>query len=456
MVSFTHDGEGTPESHWRTWEQDRGPGDDLQIEELFDGRLPSRFILLAAHPDDETLGAGGLLSRLARDGVQCDVVVLTDGEASHPSSPTYSPGQLAELRRSEVANALQVLAPAVHLTFEGLPDGGITAGDVVTVLARELGDGETTRTLVAAPWRHDGHTDHDAVGLAAAQVCRERGIALLEYPIWLWHWGTAEEQAEQLAGLALYQLDAGDHARKGSALATHVSQTLPLSDAPGDEVLLTPGVLEHFGRTFESFFVSGGQSAFERLHRDRADPWEVAERFYEQRKRALTIASLPRHRFRRTLEIGSSVGALTKDLAAVSDTLLALDTSETAVRRTNEAVIMHAAAGARLATVPRDWPREDGPFDLIVLSETGYFLASDQLDEVIRLIGRSLDDDGVLVLCHWRHPIEGWELDGDTVHRRVRERSGLATLALHTEEDFLLEVLVPPPAASVARREGLV
>ncbi|MHA7282031.1 PIG-L family deacetylase [Arthrobacter sp. TMS2-4] len=455
-MSFTHDGEGTPESHWRTWEQDREPGGDLQIEELFDGRLPSRFVLLAAHPDDETLGAGGLLARLARDGVPCDVVVLSDGEASHPSSPTYSPRQLAELRRSEVTNALQVLAPAARITFEGLPDGGITPEDVAAVLARELDDGETARLLVAAPWRHDGHTDHEAAGAAAAQFCSERSITLLEYPIWLWHWATAEEQAEQLTDLSLHHLGADDHARKGSALATHVSQTQPLSDAPGDEVLLTPGVLEHFRRSFEAFFVTGVSSSFERLHRDRADPWEVAERFYEQRKRALTIAALPRRRFCRTLEIGSSVGALTRDLAAVSDNLLALDTSETAVRRTNEAVIQHVAASARLATVPRDWPREDGPFDLIVLSETGYFLSSDQLDEVIRLIGASLDDDGVLVLCHWRHPIEGWELDGDAVHQRVRDRSGLITLSLHTEEDFLLEVLVPAPALSVARREGLV
>ncbi|PPB49763.1 hypothetical protein C4K88_08870 [Arthrobacter pityocampae] len=456
MVSFTHDGEGTPESHWRTWEHDREPGGDLQVEELFDGRLPSRFILLAAHPDDETLGAGGLLSRLARDGVRCDVVVLSDGEASHPSSPTHSPQQLAELRRTEVTNALQVLAPAARLIFEGLPDGGVTPGDVAAVLARELDDDETARTLVAAPWRHDGHADHDAVGAAAAQFCSDRAITLLEYPVWLWHWGTAEEQADQLADLSLYHLGAEEHARKGSALATHVSQTLPLSDAPGDEVLLTPGVLEHFSRSFEAFFVTGVPSAFERLHRDRPDPWEVAERFYEQRKRALTIAGLPRPRFCRTLEIGSSVGALTRDLAAVSDNLLALDTSETAVRRTNEAVIQHAAAYARLATVPRDWPREDGPFDLIVLSETGYFLSSDQLDEVIRLIRASLDDDGVLVLCHWRHPVEGWELDGDTVHQRVREQSGLTTLSLHTEEDFLLEILVPAPAMSVARREGLV
>ncbi|WP_307081220.1 bifunctional PIG-L family deacetylase/class I SAM-dependent methyltransferase [Arthrobacter agilis] len=455
-MSFTHDGEGTPEAHWRLWEQERRPGDDLQVESLFDGRLPTRFLLLAAHPDDETLGAGALLARLTRDGVRCDVVVLTDGEASHPSSPTHSPGRLAELRRREVADAVQLLAPAARLSFEGLPDGRLRPEDVAAVLLRELGDGDDTLTLVAAPWRRDGHADHDAVGRAAADVCGGRDIALLEYPIWLWHWGTAEDQAADLDALSLHRLAAEDQERKAAALATHVSQTVPLSDAAGDEVLLAPAVLEHFSRNFESFFVTAGSSTFERLHRDTADPWEVAERFYEQRKRALTLAVLPRRRFRRTLEVGCSVGALTRELAAVSDSLLALDTSETAVRRTNEALITNPAATARLATVPRDWPHEDGPFDLVVLSETGYFLSSDQLDDVVRRITGSLDEDGVLLLCHWRHPIEGWELDGDAVHDRVRRTSGLVTLALHTEEDFLLEVLVPAPAASVARREGLL
>ncbi|WP_104180250.1 bifunctional PIG-L family deacetylase/class I SAM-dependent methyltransferase [Arthrobacter sp. B0490] len=456
MVSFTHDGEGTPEALWRAWEQEREPGNDLQVEALFDGRLPTRFLLLAAHPDDETLGAGALLARLAREGVRCDVVVLTDGDASHPSSPTYSPHQLAELRRREVADAVQVLAPAAHVSFEGLPDGRLRQEDVTAALLRALGDGDDTRTLVAAPWRQDGHPDHEAVGRAAADVCRGRDIPLLEYPIWLWHWGSPSDRTAELDALSLHRLSTEDQARKTSALATHTSQVLPLSDAPGDEVLLAPAVLEHFSRNFESFFVTAGSSTFERLHRDTADPWQVAERFYEQRKRALTMASLPRRRFGRTLEVGCSVGALTRELATVSDSLLALDTSETAVRRTSEALIMTPAATARLATVPRDWPRGEGPFDLVVLSETGYFLSSDQLDEVIRLIRASLDDDGVLLLCHWRHPIEGWELDGDAVHDRIRRTSGLTTLALHTEEDFVLEVLVPAPARSVARREGLL
>ncbi len=456
MVTFTHHDQGTPESRWRRWEEQRGNGQELQIEALFDGRLPTRFILLAAHPDDETLGAGGLLARLARDGVRCDVVVLTDGESSHPSSTTHPPQRLADLRREEVVTALQLLAPAAQVTFAGLPDGGLLEADAAEVLGRTLADGEATRTLVAAPWRHDGHPDHDAAGRAAAAVCRASDTPLVEYPIWLWHWGTPEEQTDQLAELSLYVLNSGDVALKEAALTSHASQVLPLSDAPGDEVLLTPQVLEHFARSFESFFVTEGASTFERLHRDEADPWKVAERFYERRKRALTIASLPRPRFHRVLEVGCSVGALAQELSSVSDVLLALDTSETAVRRTNEALSTSAAATARLATVPRDWPRGDGPFDLIVLSETGYFLSSDQLDEVIRQITTSLDEDGVLLLCHWRHPIEGWQLDGDGVHERVRELSGLTTLSLHTEEDFLLEVFGRALGGSVARRDGLL
>lgn len=456
MVSFTHGEDGTPESSWRTWEQDRGAGEELQVEALFDGRLPSRLLLVAAHPDDETLGAGGLLSRLARDGVRCDVVVLTDGEASHPSSPTHSPQRLAEIRRQEVRSAVQLLAPAADVHFAGLSDGALTEADVVPVLRRELDRGEANRTLVAVPWREDGHADHEAAGRAAAAVCRESDTPMLEYPIWLWHWGSAEDHGDRLAELSLFRPGGDDLVRKASALATHVSQTLPLSAEPGDEVLLTRGVLEHFERDFESFFVTPGSSTFERLHQDKADPWEVAARFYERRKRALTIAALPRPRFCRTLEVGCSIGALTRELAEVSDNLLALDTSETAVRRTNEVLSTSVAASARLATVPHDWPRQEGPFDLVVVSETGYFLSSEQLDEVIDLIRADLDDDGVLVLCHWRHPIEGWELDGETVHERVRARSGLETLVLHTEEDFLLEVLVPAPNLSVARREGLL
>ena len=104
--------------------------------------------------------------------------------------------------------------------------------------------------------------------------------------------------------------------------------------------------------------------------------------------------------------------------------------------------------------VPAQWPQ--GTFDLVVLSEVGYYLS---LDELTSLGDRSLESlapDGVLVACHWRHPVEEYPLGGDTVHAVLRARTGLVPLARHEEEDFLLDVLVRPPAVSVARQTGLL
>src|SRR4051794_24492906 len=192
----------------------------------------------------------------------------------------------------------------------------------------------------------------------------------------------------------------------------------------------------------------------ESLHAGNPDPWGFETRFYEARKRALTLASLPRERFAAGLELGCSIGVLSAELAGRVQRLLAVDLSAHAV----------AAARARLAglghvrveqlEVPAAWP--PGSVDLVVVSEVGYYLSAESLLELADRILDSLDPDGVVVLCHWRHPIEDSALDGDAVHELFRIRSGLAVLATHLEEDFRLEVLVRPPAVSVARREGLI
>lgn len=190
------------------------------------------------------------------------------------------------------------------------------------------------------------------------------------------------------------------------------------------------------------------------------DPWGVDERWYEARKRALTLAVLPRARFARALEPGCSIGALTAELATRCDDLLAVDAVEAPLRR----------ARARLAGVPHvrlerrrlpgEWP--PGPFDLVVVSEVGYFLGGPDLADLAERAAASLTPDGVLVACHWRHggrpatPGDPGVLTGDEVHAVLRERSGLAVLAEHVEEDFRLDVLVPPPATSVARAEGVL
>ena len=90
------------------------------------------------------------------------------------------------------------------------------------------------------------------------------------------------------------------------------------------------------------------------------------------------------------------------------------------------------------ASVPEDWP--GGRFDLVVVSEVGYFLSPDRLRRLVARVDESLSDDGAVVLCHWRHPVRGWPLDGRRVHEIWRVHSDLPVIATHVESDFRLDV----------------
>ncbi|MFT4262828.1 MAG: hypothetical protein QM572_05560, partial [Nocardioides sp.] len=97
-----------------------------------------------------------------------------------------------------------------------------------------------------------------------------------------------------------------------------------------------------------------------------------------------------------------------------------------------------AGVEVRRLDVADAWP--EGRFDLIALSEVGYFLSPRALDALVEHARDALTPDGVVLLCHWRHPIAGWPLDGPAVHERI-ERAGLRPVqARHLERDF--EVLV--------------
>jgi hypothetical protein len=106
-------------------------------------------------------------------------------------------------------------------------------------------------------------------------------------------------------------------------------------------------------------------------------------------------------------------------------------------------------------TLPGDWP--PGSFDLIVVSEVGYYLSSAELDVLIDRILGSLAADATVVTCHWRHPVEEYPLDGDTVTERFREQlnPALDLLVTHTERDFVLDVFRTAPGRSVAQETGL-
>jgi LmbE family N-acetylglucosaminyl deacetylase len=455
--SFTHDSPGTNE---QTWVEAR-VGDAAPQLALAGVR---RLVVLAAHPDDETLGAGGLIATASGRGLQVDVVVMTAGEGSHPDSPTHDAERLARRRRLEIVAALAELAPTARAHLLSFPDGGLSAkvGDMASVVESLLSwDGHPT--LLAAPWRRDGHPDHQAVGEAGALLARRLGVRLLEYPIWFWHWGRPETAGSAVTSV---RLDLGSRERrlKAAAIQQYRSQIGPLSAETGDEPVVRPEFRQHFERPFELFFDSEQQRAgaapsmpasyFDAMYRHEADPWRFEDRWYEQRKRDLTMAILPRRRFRSAFEPGCSIGLLTERLAERCTQLLATDVVDVAVEQASRRLSDQPHVRIAKLAVPAQWP--EGPFDLVVLSELGYYCDADDLASLASAARASLADDGCLVACHWRHRVADYPMTGDTVHRVLRSIPGLATLATHSEEDFLLDVLAGPALSSVARQEGLV
>ncbi|MGV8847501.1 PIG-L family deacetylase, partial [Tessaracoccus sp.] len=323
---FHHTDASTPEESW-TDHLHTGSRPELHLIGI------THLMVVGAHPDDETLMAGGLITVAHRAGILIDVVVATDGEASHPRSPTHTPDDLIPLRRREVVAAVRRLAPSAIIHSLGLRDGDLTLGHaaLVTALVALIGTGGAS-TLLVSTWRGDGHCDHEAAAVAAASAAWRTDAQFLEAPIWLWHWGSPGKPLPPGPALPLTADVA--HA-KAAAMSEHRSQVAALSDQPGDGPILSPSMLAHFSRGFEVFFdgVAGEENPFEALHTQQQDPWNVHSSFYESRKRALTMAALPVPHYERVLEVGCSIGALAADLAARASHVLAVDESAAALRQ---------------------------------------------------------------------------------------------------------------------------
>ncbi len=461
-MSFAHTDSGTAEEVWAAahCEADRA-GDTALVSPLPIDDL-RRLIVVAAHPDDETLGAGGLIASAGRAGISVTVVVLTNGEASHPESRTHDPAVLASVRRGEVTAAVSALAPAAVVRLLNLPDGSVAehAAEAAQAISAEIGAGGPGTWLVA-PWRLDGHPDHTAAAAASALVGRDRDVILFEYPIWAWHWSAPGDAVWSGGTVFTVDLPSESRRRKATAMALHRSQVLPLSELPGDEPIIQPGFGAHFERGYETFIVtetgtngaSLAGSYFDEFYEGRRDPWGFETRWYEERKRALTLAALPRPRFEAALELGCSIGVLTEGLAVRCNTVTAVDIAEQPLHTARARLAAQPGVVFERRTLPAEWP--DGAFDLIVFSEVGYYFSVAELREVLQRCRGSLAPGGVLVACHWRHPVPDYPLTGDQVHVELGALAGIERTVEHCERDFLLEVFELAPARSVAQREGL-
>jgi LmbE family N-acetylglucosaminyl deacetylase len=179
-------GGGTPASVWLSWTR-RFPALDLTA-------CPG-LVVVAAHPDDETLGLGGMIAVLTSVGVRVDVVSVSDGGAAYPGLAHLERKRLERTRRDELSKAADVLG-VKDIVRLGLPDGGLSDHEAwLADQLRRILRKRPAGVWCAANWRGDGHPDHEAVGRASLFAARRTGAVLLDYPIWMWHWAVPDDSA---------------------------------------------------------------------------------------------------------------------------------------------------------------------------------------------------------------------------------------------------------------------
>lgn len=220
-----------------------------------------RVLVVAPHPDDESLGCGGLVATLARRGAAFRFVFVTDGSASHPRSRAWPKPRLAARRKAEAAQALHRLGVGTQpRLFLELADAAMPAAysaDWQNAAARiEAVVGEFQPDLALLPWRRDPHCDHRASWTLAqaAMRCADAHPLTLEYAIWLDELGVPNDYPRRDEAEAI-SFDVGAAlARKRAAVAAHATQTTALIDDDPAGFRLAPATIARLTQPTETFW----------------------------------------------------------------------------------------------------------------------------------------------------------------------------------------------------------
>jgi len=199
------------------------------------------LIVVAPHPDDEILAAGGLIRQWALAGHPVTVLSVTDGENAYPRWD-----RLGVIRRRELLKGLRALVHAhVSVRRVGIPDGAVSEHQ--SRLRNALQNILQPNSTVVAPYEHDGHPDHDATGRVCSEATQGADVAFVRYPIWAWHRYPSSGLADLRWGK--YLLNAETQRAKARAIQCFSSQIRP----PWGEPILPPNVLRYFSRPYEAF-----------------------------------------------------------------------------------------------------------------------------------------------------------------------------------------------------------
>lgn len=190
--------------------------------------------------------------------------------------------------------------------------------------------------------------------------------------------------------------------------------------------------------------MSMGRDYFEQLYNANPDPWDFGSSDYERRKYDATLAAIGTGHVN-ALEIGCSIGVFTRRLAERCQALLAVDIAETALEAARRRCEGLPHIDFRRMQLPDEFP--DGRFDLVVLSEVGYYWSLPDLDRFLDWLSGALAHDGRFVLVHWTGRTN-YPLTGDQVHDHVamKTRGRLRLIETATTDRYRLDVLQAAPA----------
>ena len=182
---------------------------------------------------------------------------------------------------------------------------------------------------------------------------------------------------------------------------------------------------------------------FENLYAESPDPWSFETSPYERRKYERTLGVLARRRYRRALEVGSSIGVFTAMLAPLCDELLAVDVSERAVAAARERLANFPHVRVERLTLPEETP--EGPFDLVVASEVLYYWPEGVVLAALRRFEEILAPGGALLAVHWRKETTTYPLQGDEVHDLLLARTRLTHTTTIVEPEYRLDLFEDKP-----------
>lgn len=414
-----------------------------------------RCLVMIPHPDDESLGCAGLICKLRDQGTEFKLILTTDGSASHPNSIQYPPEKLTAIRTAELIKVIHLLElkddvlecyNSIDSAMPARSEAGFEA--LASRLVADLNSFKPD--LILVPYELDPHRDHRATWqllMAGLERAMQQRPLIWEYPIWLYK-NAKDGDLPKLKQNELRSIDVSQYNEiKKECINAHLSQTTSLiNDDPTGFVLL-PEMISNFTNGTEYYMQRNKinpnttiqEDYFETLYTKSTDPWNFEQSKYEKEKYERTVASIPDKKYELALEIGCSIGVFTEILASRCNNLMAMDISKTALAKAAQRLANLPQVKLITGAIPVDFP--SGKFDLIVMSEVGYYLSMEDLLKTRTLIIEHLRPNGILLLVHWTHFVVDYPLTGDEVHNCFKQSSLSVVNGMKTD-DYRIDVFI--------------